>query len=431
MKVQAILDKIIKKDYTVGIIGLGYVGLPLALRFSECDFKTIGFDTDSEKIQMLQSSKSYIKHIPDQFIKKSLKGKTSFTTDFSLITECDAIIICVPTPLTKHFEPDISYIKNSVKSIMPYLKKNQLICLESTTYPYTTKEEIIVPIQAMGFTAGSDIFFAYSPEREDPGNLNFSTSTIPKIVSGLTQNCNEIACALYSNIINKIIPVSTIEVAEFTKILENIHRAVNIGLVNELKIISDKMNIDIWEAIEAASTKPFGFTAYYPGPGLGGHCIPIDPFYLTWKAREYGVHTKFVELAGQINHDMPGWVVHKTSEALNNFKTCINGANILIIGLAYKKNIDDYRESPALEILKLLTQQKSNCFHYDPYVKNFTYDNSTEVIDLNENILKKMDATIIVTNHDNINYDLILKNSKCIIDTRNAFKEKSSNVFKA
>lgn len=343
-----LLSKIRSKCATIGVVGLGYVGLPLSLRFVETEFSVLGFDIDDNKIKKLNSGESYIKHIGVERVYKAWEsGNLEATTDFSRASEVDALILCVPTPLGNHKEPDLSFITNTLNSLLPYLRKGQIISLESTTYPGTTEEELRPALESKGFTVGKDIFLVYSPEREDPGNPKFSTNNTPKIVGGSTSECLEIGLALYSRIVEKVIPVSSTQVAEMTKILENIYRAVNIGLVNELKILADKMEIDIWEVIDAAATKPFGFTPFYPGPGLGGHCIPIDPFYLTWKAKEYGISTRFIELAGEINTAMPNWVVSKVIDALNDQGKALKNSRILVLGIAYKKNIDDSRESPA------------------------------------------------------------------------------------
>ena len=360
---NALQSKIQNHKSTIAIIGLGYVGLPLAIRFAQEGFKTIGFDIDKEKINMLNSGKSYIKHIKEDSIASMANNGFTATADFGEITSVDVIIICVPTPLGVHNEPDLSYIHGTLENIKPHLKENQLLILESTTYPGTTEEEIVTFIESIPdsslithhsslFTIGENFFIGYSPEREDPGNKNFTTKTIPKVVSGVTQNCLELTKKLYDQIVDQTVPVSSPKVAEMTKIMENIHRAVNIGLVNELKMVADKMDIDIYEVINAATTKPFGFTPYYPGPGLGGHCIPIDPFYLTWKAKEVGMNTRFIELAGEINTNMTNYVVQKVGEALNTVKRSIKGSRILVLGLAYTElsNMDYsfriYRHKP-------------------------------------------------------------------------------------
>jgi len=423
---------------TIGIIGLGYVGLPLAIRFSEEGFRVVGFDVDKEKVDFLNDGKSYIKHIKKDNILSMGKKGFKATLDFSKITEVDVIIICVPTPLGVHNEPDLSYITGTLENIKNYIKENQLLVLESTTYPGTT-EEILVPfIESISnsslFTKGENFFIGYSPEREDPGNKNFSTKTIPKVVSGVSENCLELTKALYDQIVDITVPVSSTRVAEMTKILENIHRSVNIGLVNELKMVTDKMDIDIYEVINAAATKPFGFTPYYPGPGLGGHCIPIDPYYLTWKAKELGMNTRFIELAGEINTLMPQYVVQKIGEALNSVSKPFNGSKILVLGLAYKKNVDDTRESPSLKIIDLLMKKGVDVQYSDPYLplapKTRKFNFNLKSVELTKKNIGKFDLVLLSTDHDGFNYDFINKEAKIIVDTRGIFK-KPENVFRA
>ncbi|MBT4990575.1 MAG: nucleotide sugar dehydrogenase, partial [Candidatus Marinimicrobia bacterium] len=422
------------KESTIGIIGLGYVGLPLAIRFGEESLKVIGFDIDEHKVNMLNEGKSYIKHINEGNISGMVKQGFIATTDFAKITDVDAILICVPTPLGVHNEPDLSYVKSTLDLVKSHLREEQLLILESTTYPGTTAEEIVPVIEALGFKVGENFYIGYSPEREDPGNKNFSTQTIPKVVSGHTKNCLEVTTALYDQIVDQTVPVSSTQVAEMTKILENIHRAVNIGLVNELKMVADKMNIDINEVIKAAATKPFGFTAYYPGPGLGGHCIPIDPFYLTWKAKEVGMNTRFIELAGEINTGMPNYVIQKVSESLNSIGKSIKNSRILILGLAYKKNVDDLRESPSLELIDILIDKGALVDYCDPYFKSIPntrkYQIELKSKVLNADVLQSMDLVLLATDHDDFDYDLIEKESSLIIDTRGRF-EKSEKVIKA
>lgn len=430
-------DKIKNKKAIIGIIGLGYVGLPLALTFAESGYRVIGFDNDENKIIKINDEKvSYIKHINDNQIKNSVENGCLYaTTDLSKVEEVDAIILCLPTPLNKYREPDLSFVINSVDSILPFLKKGQLISLESTTYPGTTEEEIIPKIERKGFKIGKDFYVVYSPEREDPGNLKFTTKTVPKVVGGATKICLEIGVELYKSVIKRVVPVNSLKAAELTKLLENIYRAVNIGLVNEMKIVADKMGIDIWEVIKAASTKPFGFTPFYPGPGLGGHCIPIDPFYLTWKAREYGISTKFIELAGEVNTMMPRWVVNKLIEGLNNCEKSLKNSNILVLGLSYKKNIDDTRESPSIELIKILESKGANVFYSDPYVKklpkigkpSFCLDS----VEITVENLEKMDCVLISTDHNAFDYGFILEHSKLIIDTRGVYRGNHENVIKA
>jgi UDP-N-acetyl-D-glucosamine dehydrogenase len=433
-----LVEKIKQNNFKVGIIGLGYVGLPLALEFSIKNIRVIGFDMDIQKVKKInKEKKSYIKHIPSEKIKTAVNKKTFFaTTDFSRIKEVDVVIICVPTPLNANREPDLSYVINSSKEIAKYLKKGQLISLESTTYPGTTDEDILGILEKTGLKVGKDFSLCFSPEREDPNNPDYSTSTIPKVVGGVTKKCTMLGLMVYSKVINKVVPVSSARAAEATKLLENIYRSINIALVNELKIVFDRMDIDIWEVIRAASTKPFGFTPFYPGPGLGGHCIPIDPFYLTWKAREYEISTKFIELAGEVNTSMPYYVVEKVMHALNKRRKHINGAKILILGLAYKKNIDDIRESPSLKLIELLQDKGAKVDYNDEYVteipklRKYTFNKkSTKITKSN---LSKYDLVLLSTDHSYYDYSFILKNSKIIVDTRNAFgKFKSPKILKA
>ena len=432
---SSLLNKIKQKNATIGIIGLGYVGLPLAIRFSEEGFRVVGFDIDDSKVKMLNNGKSYIKHIYEDDISGMIEQGFIATIDFVKITDVDAILICVPTPLGVHNEPDLSYIKSTLDLVKSHLREEQLLILESTTYPGTTAEEIVPVIEALGFKIGENFYIGYSPEREDPGNKNFSTQTIPKVVSGHTQNCLEMVTSLYDEIVDQTVPVSSTQVAEMTKILENIHRAVNIGLVNELKMVADKMNIDIYEVIQAAATKPFGFTPFYPGPGLGGHCIPIDPFYLTWKAKEMGMNTRFIELAGEINTAMPHYVIQKVSESLNAVGKSIKNSRILVLGLAYKKNIDDLRESPSLELIDILIDKGALVDYCDPYFKSIPntrkYQIELNSKELTADILQSMDLVLLATDHDDFDYDLIKKKSKMIIDTRGRFGKENSKIKKA
>lgn len=433
---QTYIQKIIDKELIIGVIGLGYVGLPLALEFIESGFNVIGFDIDEKKIPILESGNTYIKHIPSERISKAVKtNRFKVTTDFTRLKEVDAIIICVPTPLNKFREPDISFIEESSKVISQNFRLGQLVVLESSTYPGTT-EEIIQPylenplnpeLKDKKLKVGVDFFLAFSPEREDPNNPHFTTKTIPKVIGGVTETCLNIAKKLYDQVIVKTVPVSSPRAAEATKLLENIYRSVNIALVNELKMVFERMEIDIWEVIEAAKTKPFGFQAFYPGPGLGGHCIPIDPFYLTWKAREFDVNTKFIELAGEINTLQPYYVVNRTIEALNNQNKSIKGSKILILGAAYKKNIDDMRESPSLKLIEIFSNKGAVVSYNDPFVpklpatRHYRFD--MESVELTVDNLKKFDALVVSTDHDSYDYDFIYENSNLIIDTRNAFKQ--------
>jgi len=435
---KELLVKIENKSAVIGIIGLGYVGLPLALEFAKKNFQTIGFDIDERKIPILMNGKSYIKHISEEKIAKAVKSKTfTATNDFSQLTKCDAIIICVPTPLDHHREPDLTFIENSGKIIAEYIRAGQFISLESSTYPGTT-EEILQPLfEAKGLKVGEDFFLAFSPEREDPNNPDYSTSTIPKVVGGVTPACLEVACKLYDQVIVKTVPVSSPRAAEATKLLENIYRSINIALVNELKMVFDKMNIDVWEVIEAAKTKPFGFQAFYPGPGLGGHCIPIDPFYLTWKAKEFDINTKFIELAGEINTFQPYYVVQKLIEALDAKGKTLNGSKILILGASYKKNIDDMRESPSLKLIEIIQNKNGLVDYCDPFVPKLPptrkYKFEMESVLLNPQSVKSYDAILLSTDHDNFDYEMIANNAQLIIDTRNAFGKRgfTKNVVKA
>jgi UDP-N-acetyl-D-glucosamine dehydrogenase len=420
-----LLDKIHTRSAAIGIIGLGYVGLPLAIQFVKSGFSVTGFDLDEEKVRLLKEGKSYIKHISAEHIR-TLKDSGSFraTTNFAGLKETDCIIICVPTPLTKQREPDLSYVLNTARTIAKHLRKGQLVSLESTTYPGTTDTNMREILEATGLKAGKDFYLAFSPEREDPNNRNFSTRTIPKIVGGYTKNCLAVADALYGTVVERTVPVSSTRVAEAAKLLENIYRAVNIALVNELKVLFDRMDIDIYEVIEAAKTKPFGFQAFYPGPGLGGHCIPIDPYYLTWKAREYDFHTRFIELAGEINTNMPYYVVGKVADGLNRQGKCITDSKILVLGLSYKKDIDDTRESPSLKLMELLMEKGAHVDFNDPYIprtkKMRMYDLKKSSVALTPETLRTYDCVVVATDHSCYDYDLILGNSPLVVDTRNA-----------
>lgn len=427
-----LMSKIKDKTAAVGVIGLGYVGLPLILAFEKAGFKVRGFDIDGEKVDLLNKGKSYIKHIPVERVEGIVeRGNFSATKDFSLLHDADCIIICVPTPLNKQREPDLSYVFNTTKTIASTLRKGQLIVLESTTYPGTTDEDMRLILETTGLQAGRDFYLAFSPEREDPNNKDFSTSTIPKVVGGYTSACLMHANALYSSIVEKTVPVSSTKAAEATKLLENIYRAVNIALVNELKILFDRMGIDVCEVIDAAKTKPFGFQAFYPGPGLGGHCIPIDPFYLTWKAREYDFHTKFIELAGEINTSMPYYVIDKVVHALNQRGKSIKSSRVLIMGLAYKKDIDDTRESPSLKLIELLMQNGANVDYNDPYIpqtrKMRKYDFNKSSVTLTQETLRQYDCVVIATDHTSYDYELVVNNSALVVDTRNATKNFTNN----
>lgn len=434
MNAQALCQKIASRTALIGIVGLGYVGLPLILRYAEVGFQTLGFDIDEQKVNQLNQGQSYIEHISATSIQAALQQGFVATADFSRISECDAIILCVPTPLNKYREPDISFIINTMEQIKPYFRAGQVLSLESTTYPGTTEEELLPRLTEKDLTAGEDVFLVYSPEREDPANPHFNTKTIPKVVGGHTPTCLRVGLALYSAAIDTVVPVSSTQAAEMTKLLENIHRAVNIGLVNEMKIVADKMGIDIHEVINAAATKPFGFVPYYPGPGLGGHCIPIDPFYLTWKAREYGVNTRFIELAGEINSAMPDYVVSKTLTALNNQGKAMKNAKILVLGIAYKKNVDDMRESPSVHIMEKLQQHGAIVAYADPHVPVFPkmrehfFDLKSEP--LTPEHIATFDCIILATDHDKFDYHLLQEKAQLIVDTRGKFAH-ADNVVKA
>ncbi len=417
------------KTLTVGVIGLGYVGLPLVLSYAAKGYHVTGFDVDLKKIAALQAGESYIKHIdPGPIAEYVADGRIKATSDFQRIGEVDAVIICVPTPLSAHREPDLSYIEATLEAIVPHLKPGQLVSLESTTYPGTTLEVVKPRIESGGLEVGKSIFLVFSPEREDPGNENFAGPVIPKVLGGVSEDCLERGLALYGAIYAKVVPVSSPSVAEFTKLLENIYRAVNIGLVNEMKIVASAMGVDIWEVIDAAKTKPFGFTAFYPGPGLGGHCIPIDPFYLTWKAREYGLHTRFIELAGEINRSIPEYVVERTAGALNKLKKPVNGSRVLLIGLAYKANVDDMRESPTFELMDLLKERGALVSYHDPHIASImpTREHAEwtglESVEWNKENIASQDCVIVATKHDACDFDQLAQWAACIVDTRNAME---------
>lgn len=431
-------QKISENKFLVGIIGLGYVGLPLALEFALNKIKVLGFDLDKGKEENINKHKrSYIKHISGEKIKNAVEsGFLKATSDFSRLKEPDVIIICVPTPLNVNREPDLSFVLNSAKDIAKTLRHGQLISLESTTYPGTTDEDILNILNQTGLKLGKDFYLAFSPEREDPNNPKYTTSTIPKVVGGVTKQCTELAVMVYSKVIKTVVPVSSARVAESTKLLENIFRSINIALVNELKMVFDRMNIDVWEVIQAASTKPFGFKPFYPGPGLGGHCIPIDPFYLTWKAHEYEISTKFIELAGEINTHMPYYVVERLMQVLNENGKCLKGSKVLLLGLSYKKDIDDLRESPSLKLIEILQDNGAKVEYNDEYTKEIPklrkYKFNKKSVKLTKENLRKFDVVLLSTDHSYYDTEFIAKNSKIILDTRNAFgKIKSKNIYKA
>lgn len=429
------INKFKSKDAIIGIVGLGYVGLPLMLRYNAIGYRVLGIDIDESKVEKLNSGQSYIEHIQASDIIHAKETGFSATTDFSRVDECDALILCVPTPLNKYREPDMSYVISTTDALKPFLRKGQVVSLESTTYPGTTEEELLPRVQESGLIVGSDIFLVYSPEREDPGNPNFETRTIPKVIGGHTPACLEVGVALYEQAIDRVVQVSSTKAAEMTKLLENIHRAVNIGLVNEMKIVADRMGIDIFEVVDAAATKPFGFTAYYPGPGLGGHCIPIDPFYLTWKAREYGLHTRFIELSGEVNKAMPEYVLGKLMDGLNNNGKALKGSKILVLGIAYKKNVDDMRESPSVEIMELIETKGGIVSYSDPHVPVFPkmrehhFKLSSEM--LSAESISSFDAVILATDHDKFDYELIKLHAHLIIDSRGKYRTPAEHIIKA
>ncbi len=425
MSVSCLEMKIKERKLTVGILGLGYVGLPLAREFATAGVKVLGFDIDEAKVKKLNGGRSILKHIPSSQIRNLVKSSLlSATTNMARLKSVDAVLICVPTPLTESREPDMQYVESSCRTIAKYLRKNQIIVLESTTWPGTTRELMKPILESSGLKAGKDFYLAYSPEREDPGNKQYPTGSIPKVVGGLTEACLDLACGLYEIAIVNTVPVSTVEAAEATKILENVYRCINIAMVNELKMVFDRMGIDIWEVIAAASTKPFGYNAFYPGPGLGGHCIPIDPFYLTWRARQYGIPTRFIELAGEINTDMPHYVVLKTMEALNERRKSLKGSKVLVLGLAYKKDIDDLRESPSIKLIELLKEKGAKVDYNDPFIpkthRQRKHNLQMKSKKLTVAMLASYDVVLISTAHSDYDYDWIVKNARLIIDTRNA-----------
>ncbi|MEN5092063.1 UDP-N-acetyl-D-glucosamine 6-dehydrogenase [Pseudomonas protegens] len=432
---QTCIAKFKNKEALIGIVGLGYVGLPLMLRYNAIGFRVLGIDIDDSKVAKLNAGTSYIEHIASEHISQARNSGFEATTDFRRAGECDALILCVPTPLNKYREPDMSFVINTTNALKPYLRAGQVVSLESTTYPGTTEEELLPRVQENGLIVGENIFLVYSPEREDPGNANFETRTIPKVIGGHTPNCLDVGIALYEQAIDQVVPVSSTKAAEMTKLLENIHRAVNIGLVNEMKVVADRMGIDIFEVVDAAATKPFGFTAYYPGPGLGGHCIPIDPFYLTWKAREYGLHTRFIELSGEVNKAMPEYVLSKLMDGLNNSGKALKGCKVLVLGIAYKKNVDDMRESPSVEIMELIEAKGGIVAYSDPHVPVFPkmrehhFELSSEPLTA-EN-LAAYDAVVLATDHDKFDYELIQNHAQLIIDSRGKYRAAASNVIKA
>lgn len=424
--------------HDLAIVGMGYVGLPLATAFAQVGASILCFDTDKEKVDNINAGRQYIKHIPAEEMRRILDNGGAAASDPQRLANARAILICVPTPLTKHRDPDMRFIERTAVMLAKVITKGQLVVLESTTYPGTTREILLPKLEENGLKAGVDFHLAYSPEREDPGNLGHSAKNIPKVVGGLTPECLRLAVELYDRIVPQTVSVSSLETAEATKLMENIFRCVNIALVNELKVVFSRMGIDIWEVVEAAKSKPFGFMPFYPGPGLGGHCIPIDPFYLTWKAREYDIATRFIELAGEVNVSMPAYVVGRTAEELNRAKKCLNGADILILGLAYKKDVEDIRESPSLRLLELFAEQCANCRYHDPHAPRLRptrdYSFSMDSIPLTEETLRQADAVVIATDHTDIDYEFVGRHAGLVIDTRNAMKnvaEPKARIAKA
>lgn len=422
-----LLRKIKEKDIKVGVVGLGYVGLPLAVEKAKAGFKTIGFDVQPQKVDLVNAGQNYIGDVVDSDLKNIVEnGMLTATTDFSFIKDVDFIAICVPTPLDAHQQPDISYVKNSTKAIAKFLKKGTMVVLESTTYPGTT-EELIKPLleKGSGLVCGEDFYLGFSPERVDPGNLIYKTKNTPKVVGAIGKDATEVIAAMYSSVLEgDVHMVSSPAVAEMEKILENTYRNVNIGLVNELAMLCDKMGISLWEVVDAAKTKPYGFQAFYPGPGLGGHCIPLDPYYLSWKAREFGFHTSMIESSMIINDRMPEYCVERASKILNKFKKAMNGANVLVLGVAYKQDIDDYRESPAIRVIEVLEREGANVTYYDPWVKEFK-DNGicmTGIEKLTSEIISDADLVMVTAAHTNVDYDFVQQNAKAIFDTKNAMK---------
>lgn len=435
MSSKDLIERIDTKNAVIGVVGLGYVGLPLVLRFIEMGFTVLGFDIATDKVAVLNQGQSPIEHITSDRMAEAVKAGFVATTDFSRAPQADILILCVPTPLNKYREPDLSYVISTVDSLLPHIRAGQMMSLESTTYPGTTAEELAPRIEGRGFTIGTDYFLVYSAEREDPGNPDFTTHTIPKVCGGHTPACRDVGVALYGSIIDRVVPVSSTQVAELTKLLENIHRAVNIGLVNEMKIVADRMGINIREVIDAAATKPFGFVPYYPGPGLGGHCIPIDPFYLTWKAREFGVSTRFIELAGEVNGAMPDYVVDKVKTALNDRCKSVKGSRILVLGIAYKPNVDDMRESPSVFIMEKLRDLGAEISYSDPHVPVFPkmrehhFDLSS--VPVTPELLAGYDCVLLATDHARFDYGMIAEHAQLIVDSRGKFDVDLDKVVSA
>ena len=435
---QALIERLGARKSTIGIIGLGYVGLPLGLALVERDFKVMGFDIDQDKVTELMAGRSYISHIDSARVQAAVdSGRFEATDQFSRLGEPDAILICVPTPLTSQREPDLTYVTATTRQLSKALRRGQLVVLESTTYPGTTDEVLMPILEESGLKCGRDFLLAFSPEREDPGNPDFQTATIPKVVGGVDEASGEVASALYGHVIDEVVRVSSARTAEAVKLTENIFRAVNIALVNELKIVFDPMDIDVWEVLDAADSKPFGFMKFSPGPGWGGHCIPIDPFYLTWKAREHGVQTKFIELAGEVNVHMPRYVIGKLQQGLNSRKKAVNGSRVLVLGIAYKRDVDDARESPAFVLLDQLEQLGAHVRFHDPYVpvlpktRRWLHLEATESIELTPENIRGFDAVLLVTDHRNVDYDMIVNHADLVVDTRGVYRTPRANVIKA
>ncbi|MCG6925899.1 MAG: nucleotide sugar dehydrogenase [Acidobacteria bacterium] len=421
---DSLLDRITNRTARVGVIGLGYVGLPLALLFEEAGFPVIGFDVDPAKAEALHRGESYIRHIGAEKVSQAFaRGRIVATTDFDRLGECDAVVICVPTPLGRHREPDLSFIRSTVAEMAQRLRAGQLVVLESTTYPGTTREELVPPFEARGLECGTDFFVAFSPEREDPGNPRFHTQNIPKVVGGIDPASQEVATALYGAAVAEVVAVSSPEVAEAAKLFENIFRAVNIALANEMKMVLDRMGVNVWEVIEAARTKPFGFMPFYPGPGLGGHCIPLDPFYLTWKAAEYGTWARFIELAGDINTSMPAYVVDRTAKALNRHGKSLKGSRVLVLGLSYKANIDDDRESPSFEIIEKLREGGATAAYCDPYIPvsrpGREHDIGLASVACSGEEFARHDVLVVATAHDDFRVPSLYRDVRLVVDTRN------------
>lgn len=431
MMKKRLLDKIASKEIKVGVVGLGYVGLPLAVEKAKAGFRTVGFDVQKAKVDMVNRGENYIGDVVASDLHRLVEeGIFSATSDFSFVKDCDFIAICVPTPLDSHQQPDISYVKESTEEIAKFLKKDSIVVLESTTYPGTT-EELIKPLleEGSGLKCGEDFYLGFSPERVDPGNLIYKTKNTPKVVGGVGKDATEVITAMYSAVLEgDVQAVSSPAIAEMSKILENTYRNVNIGLVNELTILCEKMNINIWEVIDAAKTKPYGFQAFYPGPGLGGHCIPLDPYYLSWKAREYGFHTSMIENSMMINDKMPEYVVERVGKILNNFKKALNGSKVLILGVAYKQDIDDYRESPAIKVIEEFKKSKSEIEFYDPYIKSYNHQGITYygLAEISGEQIAEYDIVVITTAHTNVDYEMVQKNAKVIFDTKNVMKSISN-----